>query len=242
MGSEESEEDKGGFKVLLGLIITLVAFLIAKQLYKRTHLIICNPLITAPLIIITILLSCGISLQQYEAGGEVWMGLLKPATVAFALPLYRYRHIVKKYIVELLLVVMGAGSLAMATTFVFAEFAHLNHALSLSMAPRSITTPLAINISSTIGGIPTVTAIFVIITGITGMIIASAVIRYFRLRHPLLKGMLLGITAHGTGAAKGYEDNQTTGAIASLSMIFTGILSTIMAPAIIYVCSQLVEI
>ncbi len=228
--------------MLLGFFITLAAFLAAKQVYKRANVVICNPLITAPLLIIAFLLAFGIPFESYEPGGAVWMALLKPATVAFALPLYRYRQIVKKYLMELLFVVMGAGSLAMATTFMFAEFAHLSHDLSLSMAPRSITTPLAINISSAIGGIPTITAIFVVITGIVGMVIASAVIRYFRLRHPLLKGMLLGITAHGTGAAKGYEDNQTTGAIASLSMIFTGVLSTIMAPAIIYICSQLVTL
>ena len=158
--------------------------------------------------------------------------MLQPATVAFAVPLYKFRGVVKEYAVPLI-VVIGMGCwVAFLGSMGLAEAIGLSPELVHSIAPRSVTTPLALAASDTLGGDPTITAILVIATGLLGMIMTTMLIKRQRIHNRLLKGMLYGISAHGTRTAKAYEDGQKTGAIASLSMIFMGIMTTIIAPIV----------
>jgi putative effector of murein hydrolase len=108
-----------------------------------------------------------------------------------------------------------------------------------SLAPRSITTPLAIDVSRQLGGIPALTAAFVIFTGITGSILSPVVFRWLKHVSPITKGLILGVAAHGTGTAKAQEYGKMETAIASLAMIFTGIITTLIAPGFVPFLLQL---
>ena len=103
----------------------------------------------------------------------------------------------------------------------------------LSLAPRSITTPLAMNVSVMLGGNETITAVFVILTGVIGMLMTVSIIRFLNIHNPLLKGLLFGFTAHGTGTARAYEENEKAGVMASVAMIFMGVITALIAPFLV---------
>ena len=217
--------------ISLSLFGTICLYMLSGMLYRRSgRKAYMTPLLVCPIIIGTILLVGDISYESYASGGRYVTLFLGPATVAFAVPLYKNLKLFKIYYVRLLTVISIACGIALLSSFELARWIGLGRELAYSIAPRSVTTPLAIAASDVMGGDPTVTAVLVILTGIIGMLFASLLIEKAGVKNSFLKGMLLGITAHGTGTAKAYEDGQKTGVIASLSMIFMGIFTTIIAP------------
>lgn len=160
--------------------------------------------------------------------------MLEPATVAMAVPIYKYRRVVQTYITEILISVTGAAMVAIVTSVAIAERLGINSQIATSLAPRSITTPLAINVSQTIGGNPTITAVFVIITGLTGVLVSSLLLKW--VRRPITQGMMFGISAHGTGLSKAYEKGALEGAVASIAMVFMGLVTIIIAPPLVPGC------
>lgn len=228
------------FHITLSILGTVAIYLLFKYLYAKSgRKLYFTPLLVCPIIIALFLIGMHIPYEVYSEGSSYITLLLQPATVAFAVPLYKFRHIMKKYAFQLVTVIFSACMVALATSFGLAMFLGLGRELAFSIAPRSVTTPLAIAASNVIGGNPTITAVLVIATGIIGMIITSLFIQRQKINNSLLKGMLLGITAHGTGTAKAYEDGAKTGVIASLSMIFMGIFTTLIAPAIAHYAAVL---
>lgn len=195
-----------------------------------------SPLLVCPALIIGILLAFHIPYDSYAVGGNLLSYMLQPATVALAVPMYRYRHVVKKYSVEILVSVTCGAIVAIVTSMALAQFVGVDEGLAASLAPRSVTTPIAMNVSEIIGGNPSITAVFVICTGIIGAILTSAALRVLPIKSPVTKGMLFGISAHGTGTSKAYESGQEEGSIASLSMIFMGIITTAIAPQVVNLC------
>ncbi|WP_262392126.1 LrgB family protein [Sporolactobacillus inulinus] len=119
---------------------------------------------------------------------------------------------------------------AIISSGVFSHIVHLNDNYLLSLLPRSITTPIAMAVSVDIGGMPTMTAIFVIVTGITGLILGPAIIRSMHIQEKLAKGLLLGMGAHGAGTSKALEFGSEEGAAASLAMVLAAIITLVFAP------------
>ncbi len=224
---------------VLSLVGTIGAYFLLKKIYvktgKRSYM---TPVLLCPLVIVSVLLLAGISYGSYTEGAQYISWLLQPATVAFAIPLYKNRDVLKKYGVQLFLVIGLACTVAAVSSFDLARLIGLDENLALSITPRSVTTPLAMATSTIMGGNPTITAILVLVTGIVGMIMASLLIQKQNINNSLLKGLLLGISAHGTGTAKAYEDNAKTGVIASLAMIFMGIFTTFIAPVVVQLSSM----
>ena len=219
--------------IIESLVGTLVLYYAFKKLYERSgKKLYLTPLLAVPVVIGLFLVTMHIPYSTYQEGSQYISLMLQPATVAFAVPLYKFRGVVKEYAVPLI-VVIGMGCwVAFLGSMGLAEAIGLSPELVHSIAPRSVTTPLALAASDTLGGDPTITAILVIATGLLGMIMTTMLIKRQRIHNRLLKGMLYGISAHGTGTAKAYEDGPKTGAIASLSMIFMGIMTTIIAPIV----------
>lgn len=217
--------------IIAGLLGTLLIYFVNKMIYKKSgNKLYLQPMILCPVILSCILLGFHINYNSYMEGAGMISFMLSPATVAFAVPLYRYREIIRTQGVRLVLIISVACVVAMVTSVGLARLANLGKTLEMSVAPRSITTPLAIAASNTLGGNPTITAILVIITGIVGMVIASIFINKAKINNYVLRGLILGVTAHGTGTAKAYEHNTKTGVIASLAMIIMGIVTSVIVP------------
>lgn len=209
--------------------LTLALYFLSKRLYQRTKKMIFSPLIICPLLLISFLLLFNEPYENYEKGGQWLTLMLQPATVALAVPVYKYRATVKKYLTEILVSVVGGAVVAIVTSVLIAHLIGVNAELIATLAPRSVTMPIAMSVSALLGGNPSITAVFVICTGITGTILTSILLRYAPIKSPITKGMLYGVSAHGTGTAKAYEFGQVEGVIASLAMIFMGIVTTLIA-------------
>ncbi|MDU4961094.1 MAG: LrgB family protein [Sporomusaceae bacterium] len=219
--------------VLFGLCLTTLVYIISKQLYRRSASLMLSPLLICPLVVIAILSSFHISYETYNSGGRLLSLMLQPAMVALAVPVYKYRAILRAYIVEILISVSGGAVVAIITSMGLAKLLGMNPQMISSLAPRSITTPMAMNISEILGGDPAITAVLVIATGLTGVLLTSLFLKYAPAGSPVTKGMMFGAAAHGTGTSRAYELGSLEGAIASLAMVFMGIVTTVIAPALV---------
>jgi len=216
---------------LLGLTITLLAYQGAFWIYQRTG---CNPLANPVLIAVSVLVFfltlTATSYETYFAGAQFVHFLLGPATVALAIPLYTQFHRVRAM---LLPVVVGllVGSLTAAISAVLVgRLFGASLSTQLSLAPKSVTTPIAMGIAERIGGIPSLTAVLVIITGILGAVGARYVFDAMKLRDPAIRGFAIGVASHGIGTARAFQVNEQSGAFAALAMGLNGALTAILVP------------
>ena len=218
---------------LLSLCLTIGVYYVSKWLYQQSNNLILSPLVICPVTLVAVLTVSSVPYASYNSGGHFLSYMLEPATVAMAVPMYKYRIIIKNYLTEILISVTGAATIAIVTSIGTAEQLGINAQITSSLAPRSITTPMAMNVSQMLGGNPTLTAVFVIITGIIGVFITSFLLRLFPIKRSITKGMMFGITAHGTGISKAYEAGTLEGAVASIAMVLMGLITTIIAPLLV---------
>ncbi|MDT3425494.1 putative murein hydrolase (TIGR00659 family) [Paenibacillus forsythiae] len=194
-----------------------------------------SPLIITPLLIISFLLMTGVSYDSYNAGGKWLTDLLQPATVAFAIPLHKNFKVLKKHAAEIAAGVLSGTVMAVISSVLLANWLHLSSKLATSLVPRSVTTPIAMNISQSIGGIPSITAVFVIMTGVLGTLMGPTVLRLFRIDNEVARGVSLGTAAHGMGTSKAFELSSLTGTISSIAMILTALFTLSVTPALLAV-------
>lgn len=218
---------------IISLFLTVLVYLGAKKLYTRFPRVYTSPLLITPAVLVVLLLLVNVPYQTYNLGGGMLTDMLQPATVAFAIPLYKYFPILKKYAVEIILNVAVGSCIAILSTAFIAKWFHLGSSLVDSLVPRSVTTPIAMNVSEMIGGMPAVTAVFVILTALLGTIIGPMVIRYFRIDNEIARGVLLGTSAHGAGTSKAFELSSVSGTISSVSMILAAIMTLCAAPILL---------
>ncbi|SFD45735.1 LrgB-like family protein [Bacillus sp. OV194] len=147
----------------------------------------------------------------------------------FAVPLYKHLNVVKKHFIEIVCSLTVGSAVAIISSFVYAIWMQLGDSLSNSLVPRSVTTPVAMDISKMIGGVPTMTAVFIIITSVVGGMMGTTIIRTLKIEEPTSKGLMLGMSALGAGIAKGFEIGELEGTFASLAMITAAIISIILA-------------
>ncbi|GGH78379.1 putative murein hydrolase (TIGR00659 family) [Pullulanibacillus pueri] len=215
---------------LLFILLTLLIYYASKRLYRWSPKVYLTPLLVTPVVIVLLLLVTHVPFHSYNLGGKWLTAMLQPATIAFAVPLYKYFDVLKKHAIEILTSVFIGALMGMLSSALIAKWLHLDVSLMDSMIPRSITTPIAMNVSSLIGGIPTVTAIVVIMTGILGSIIGPLIIRLFHIDNDLARGVLFGTGAHGAGTSKAFELSSISGTISSVSMILAALFTLCLAP------------
>lgn len=220
---------------LLLLVLTVAVYLLAKRIYASSSKMYASPLIITPLLIILFLLLTGIPYESYNAGGKWLTDLLQPATIAFAIPLHKNFKVLKKHAAEIAAGVLSGTVMAVLSSMLLAKWLHLSGDLATSLVPRSVTTPIAMSISQSIGGVPSITAVFVILTGVLGTLMGPSVLRLFRIDNEIARGVSLGTAAHGTGTSKAFELSSLTGTISSIAMILTALLSIGLAPALLAV-------
>ncbi|GIN41682.1 LrgB family protein [Heyndrickxia oleronia] len=216
--------------ILLFLILTASIYWGAKWWYTKKKKVYFSPLLLAPILIIFVLALFHISYDSYNSGAKWLTKLLQPATVALAIPLYRYYPILKKYLREILFSVLLGCMMSILASFSISWLVQLNKTLVTSIIPYSITTPIAMGVSSKIGGVPTITAVFVIMTGIIGMILGPWIIRIFGFKSEIARGVLLGTSSHGAGTSKALELSSATGAVSSVCMVLAAITSFCISP------------
>lgn len=212
------------------IFMTIVVYYLSKKLYKKLKIALLSPLLVAPCILSSALIGFHIDYSDYDSGGRWLSNLLQPAVVGFAVPLYKFRKVMRKHIKVIVISMTTGVTVALSSCALFSHLVHLEDNYLLSLLPRSITTPIAMAVSFDIGGMPTMTAIFVIVTGVSGIIIGPLIIRYFRIREKLARGLLLGMGAHGAGTSKALEFGSEEGATASLAMVLAAIFTLVFAP------------
>ncbi len=219
---------------LFGIALTLAVYALAQKLYLRTGSIFFNPVALSIGAIILILLGLDIPYPTYAVGGNVILFLLGPAVVALAIPLYtRRREILAKKIPILFGVLAGA----LASIVSAAGLAWLlggSREVVLSLAPKSVTTPIAIGIVEKIGGIAPLTAAIVVLTGCLGAICGPEFCRLVGVRDPAAMGLAVGTASHGIGTARMLEVDRLAGAVAGLAIGLNGLMTAFLLPLLFW--------
>lgn len=216
------------------MLLTIVIFFFMTWLYKRTGISFLFPILTSTIVLLLILIFAKIPYDTYMQGGRVINFFLGPAVVAMAYPLYTQWDVImrfKKTILSSVIVAMFAG---MVSVVVLGLLFQLDEQMLRSFLPKSITSPVAIQISDAIDGIPQMTVLFVIIAGITGAIGGPGIYRLLKIDTPVSKGVAMGSAAHGIGVSKLTEYGELTLSIGSVAMTLSAILGSFLCPVVIY--------
>ena len=219
---------------LLWLTVTLLAYQLGIWCFQRCGCSqLLNPVLTAVLVLVLLLKLSGTSYQTYFRGAQFIHFLLGPATVALAIPLYREIAVIRKTFVPIV-VSLFAGSLAAILSAVgIARLLGGERVLLLTLSPKSVTTPIAMGISEQIGGLPALTAVAVVLTGITGVMIGDLVLNRMKIHDETARGMAFGIASHGIGTAHAMHKSRVTGAFSALAMALNGLLTALLLPLLV---------
>lgn len=207
-------------KIILFTIITYLVYKLIKKAYQKWAFPLFHPLLLAPIVLIGLISLLHVSANEYLHDSKWLTHMLGPATVAFAIPIYKHFHLVKKYIWNILISITMGTLVAIFSSFGLSELIHVKSDFITSVLPRSITTPIAIEVSKEIGGLPTLTTVFVILTGVIGGAFGPMIIRALSIKTPIAKGLALGMAAHGAGTNKALEYGEQEATFSTLAMIF----------------------
>lgn len=211
--------------------MTLVAYGIAYRLYSYAKFNpLLNPVLTAVILLITVLLLSGISYKDYFEGGQFIHFLLGPATVALAIPLYHQITKLKKIWLPITISLLAGVVIGALSSISIAWLLDASVLTQLSFAPKSVTAPIAMGISESIGGLPALTAILVVSTGIIGATIGTKLFELLRIDDDSIKGVAMGVTAHGIGTARAFQVSSEMGAFSGLAMALSAFSTAVILP------------
>ena len=222
---------------LFGLILTIFSFEIGLIIFKKFKLPIFNPLLMGIIIAMLVIHFLNIPLDYYRKGGNMISFLLAPATVSLAIPLYRQLDKLKKNFIPILVGFIAGAITAILSTIIFGKILGIDDLLLLSFMPKSITTPIGIELSKVLGGVPAITIFSILVSGISGNIFAPVMCKYFRIKHPVSRGIGIGIASHAVGTSKALEMGEIEGAMSALSIVIAGIITFIIAPFFTWIVS-----
>jgi predicted murein hydrolase (TIGR00659 family) len=216
---------------LFWLTLTLAAYVVADRIARAfARHPLANPVVIAVAIVITVLLASGTSFDTYFEGAQFVHFLLGPATVALAVPLVENWTRVKRSVLPIAIALVAGSLTAVGTAVGVAALFGAPPAILASLAAKSVTTPIAMGIAEQLGGIPTLTAVLVITTGILGAILVTPLMNALRIRDWAARGFAAGVTAHGIGTARAFQVNELAGTFAGLAMGLNGILTALLVP------------
>lgn len=215
------------------IAITFGFYFFAKYLQKKTRLIVLNPILVSILLIIGLLVFTGIDYDTYHEAGQTIDFWLQPTVVALGVPLYLQLKTIKKQWLPILLSQLAGCFIGLASVTTIAKLLGASSVVIKSLAPKSVTTPIAIEVSNALGGIPALTAAVVIVVGIIGAVFGIKILQVGRIRTPMAMGLSMGAASHALGASKAMEISHEFGAYASLGLILNGILTAILSPIIL---------
>lgn len=216
---------------LLGLTITLVTYSLAHQfyIYANSNPLL-NPVLTSVVALIILLVLTRTPYETYFEGGQFVHFLLGPATVALAIPLYQQCSNLRKLFLPVAITVISGVIIGAFSSIGIAWFLGASLQTQLSLAPKSVTAPVAMGISEKIGGLPSLTAVLVVLTGIIGTVIGSKLFELMRIKDDSIKGIAMGITAHGIGTARAFQVSSEMGAFSALAMALSAFATAVILP------------
>ncbi len=219
---------------LLGLTLTLLAYQCAHWLFRRSgsHPA-ANPVLLAMLMLMGFMYLTDTPYATYFEGAQFVHFLLGPATVALAIPLYGQMRRLRAMALPLLVALLAGSASAIVSAVLIARALGASVATQLSFAPKSVTTPIAMGISEQLGGIPSLTAVLVIVTGVVGAVGGHALYRLLRVKDEAVRGFAMGLSSHGVGTARAFQESEATGAFSALAMGLNGLLTALLAPLLV---------
>lgn len=212
-----------------GITLTVAAYVLGMKIQKKSGLVICNGLVLAALMIIALLTAFHIPYEDYYVGGSIINMFLSPATVCVAMSIYAKRDVLKRNLLPVLVGCTVGAVTSVLSVWALCRAFGLDAALTASLLPKSVTTPIASAIAESHGGIVSITAVAVIFTGIVGNLCAPLMIRLFRVKDPVEAGLGIGACSHALGTAKALELGETEGAMSGIAIGLCGIVTTVLA-------------
>lgn len=220
---------------MFGIILTIIAFEIGIFINNKWRNPLLNPILIATVLIIGFLTVTGIEYETYKVGGDYISFFLGPVTVLLAVPLYKQIQSLKRFWFPILAGITVGSATSVICVIVCAKMFSLSKTLMLSLTPKSITIPMGSVFSEQIGGIPSITIVSIVITGITGAVTAPLVCRYFRIKNPVAQGVAIGTASHALGTTKAMEIGEIQGAMSSLSIGVAGVITVFITPVLLKV-------
>lgn len=212
-----------------GVMLSLVAYGIGFELKKRFKFAIFNPLLIAIILVMIVLVSLHIDYDVYNEGAVYISYLLTPATICLAVPLYEQFELLKKNWKALLIGILSGCIASMGSILAMSVIFSLSHEEYVSFLPKSITTAIGMGVSEELGGYVSITVAVIIITGVLGNMIGEQLLKLFRVTDPIAKGVAFGTASHAIGTAKAMEIGEIEGAMSSLSIVVSGIITVVGA-------------
>ncbi|MGE1152174.1 LrgB family protein [Pseudomonas kitaguniensis] len=215
---------------LFGIGITLGAYQLVLAAFEKTRWVFLQPVLVSMLLVIGVLLTCGLSYVEYRKSTEIMGILLGPATVALAVPLYLNLRRIRQLFWPILTTLVLGGVLVTGLCVLLGAWFGAEHRMLMTMAPKSVTSPIAMLVAEQIGGVAALAAVFVLITGVVGAMIGPAFLSRLGVHSPEARGMALGMTAHAVGTSVALQESEECGAFAALAMSLMGVATAVFLP------------
>lgn len=214
---------------LFGIVVCILAFEAGLLLQRWLKTPLANPLLVSVALIIAFLKVCNISYEDFNQGGAIISMLLGPATAVLALSVYNQLEVLKKHFLPILAGCLAGSVTSMLSAWLLCRLFKLEDALTMSMIPKSVTTPIAMGISEAHGGIVPVTVAAVIVTGILGAALAPSLIKLLRIKDPIAQGVAIGTASHAAGTSKAMELGEIQGAMSSIAIGVSGMMTVLLS-------------
>ena len=215
------------------LALTFSAFALFKGMQKKTGWVLLNPILLTIATLILYLKVTGISYETYSEGGQLIEFWLKPAVVALGVPLYLQLEMIKKQLLPILLSQLVGCLGGVVSGILIAKGLGATPEVVCSLAPKSVTTPIAMEVSDATGGIPSLTAAVVVLVGLFGAVFGFKVLGFGQVKSPIAQGLSMGTASHAIGTSAAMEISSKYGAYASLGLTLNGILTAVLAPIVL---------
>ena len=215
--------------VFMGVVISLLTYELGLWIKKKVKFAIFNPLLISVIAVMVFLVVFHVDYNVYAEGAKYISYLLTPATVCLAVPLYEQFELLKKNVKAVIAGIVSGVFTSATCILVLAILAHFNHQQYVTMLPKSITTAIGMGVSEELGGYVTITVAVIIVTGVLGNIFGELVCKIFRITEPISKGLAFGSASHAIGTAKAIEIGEVEGAMSSLAIAVSGILTVVLS-------------
>ncbi len=215
--------------LFFGVMVSFVVYEIGMFARKKCGFAILNPLLFSIVVLILLLAVFDIDYETYNAGAKYLSYFLTPATVCLAVPLYEQFELLKKNVWAIMAGIVSGVLTSVVCVLVLSVLLGLSHKEYVTLLPKSITTAIGMGVSQELGGVVTITVAVIIITGVFGNIVAEFICKFFKIEEPIARGIAIGSSAHAVGTAKAMELGEIEGAMSSLSIAVSGLLTVLAA-------------
>lgn len=217
------------YSPLFGMALTIICFEIGVYLNKKTGLSVVNPLVVALVLCIVILKVFNIPLAAYQKGGDIINMLLPPVTAILAVSIYEQLEVLKRFFIPVVAGVTVGSITAVISAYMLCKLFGVDDAVTMAMVPKSVTTPIAIELSRQLGGNVSITVAAVMVTGILGAVFAPILIKIFKIKNPVARGVAIGTSSHALGTTKAVEIGEVEGAMSGVAIGIAGVVTVVIA-------------